>query len=285
MLTITIVGTGRAGGALAIALERCEHSIDALIHHTRPADLPLPGGRRIALADVDDIYSDVLIIATPDPEINSVAASVSRLKGLPRVALHLSGSLTSGELAPLKKKGIAVGSMHPLVSISDPISGAERFAGSYFCIEGDDEAKKVASTLVTALGGTAFSIETSFKPLYHAAAVMASGNVTALFDAAVEMLSNCGLDHVSSHAILLPLLQSTVANLSESSTSEALTGPFVRGDIEAFQRHLQAIERLGRPDIREIYLALAERSARIANNERSNEIVNSISIAKRSTRC
>ena len=280
MLKIIILGTGRAGGALGIALDRAGHHIETLIHHTRPANLPLRRIRELALDSVTEIAADLLIVATPDPAINSTAKRIAQLDRLPEFALHLSGSLSSGELEPLKGRGVWVGSMHPLLSISDPIRSADHFKETYFCVEGDEEALKIARKLVLSLGGKPFSIETESKPLYHAAAVMASGNVTALFDAAIEMLSNCGLTRQSSHAVLLPLLRSSVDNLGEKTTSEALTGPFARGDLEAFRRHLTALEGLDDEGIREIYLALAERSTRLGGSEHLVEILNSISIAK-----
>ena len=74
--------------------------------------------------------------------------------------------------------------MHPLVSVSDAFLGAERFAGVYFCIEGEAAAVAAATSLAISLGGKAFSIPTDSKPLYHAAAVTASGHLVAVTDAA-----------------------------------------------------------------------------------------------------
>src|SRR5437868_10489920 len=40
-----------------------------------------------------------------------------------RIALHTSGALSSDALAPLSAAGFAVGSLHPLVSVSDARAG------------------------------------------------------------------------------------------------------------------------------------------------------------------
>jgi predicted short-subunit dehydrogenase-like oxidoreductase (DUF2520 family) len=229
-----------------------------------------------------------LVIATPDPEIFPAATRISPFHRLPKVALHLSGSLSSAELYPLKTRGVAVASMHPLVSISDPVVGADRFEGAYFCVEGDEAAVDTAKELVLAVGGKPFAIETEFKPLYHASAGMASGNVTAVFDVAIEMLSKCGLETSKAHEVLLPLLESAVANLGGQSTEEALTGPFVRGDVDAFLRHLTALEGTAGEDIKRIYLLLAERSVEIAarsSHARTDALDEAISIAKRKIGC
>ncbi|HQU92981.1 MAG TPA: DUF2520 domain-containing protein [Pyrinomonadaceae bacterium] len=286
MRSVSILGIGRAGGALALALSRAGVPIDRLIYRADPPAADGLDRQRLVLFDsIDAIESDVLLIATADQDIRSTADSLAKFAKLPSVVLHLSGSLSSDELSILREKNAAVGSMHPLVSISDAELGSERFLGSYFCVEGDSNAVASALRIVELLGGQHFSIETSLKALYHASAVMASGNVVALFDAAIEMLSKCGLDREQAHRILFPLLQSTVANLAERSTEQALTGPFVRGDSAALERHLAAFEGTIDDSIRSIYLDLAERSVKLAGGEHTAELLTAISVAKRKTGC
>ena len=286
MRSVSILGIGRAGGALALALDRADVPIGKLIYRSDPPTEKGLDRQKLVLFDsIKSIESDVLLIATADQDIRSTAESLAQFSDLPSVVLHLSGSLSSDELSRLRVRNVAVGSMHPLVSISDAELGAERFPGAYFCVEGDSNAVASALRIVGLLGGQHFSIETSLKPLYHASAVMASGNVVALFDAAIEMLSKCGLDREQAHRILFPLLQSTVANLAERSTEQALTGPFVRGDSAALERHLAAFEGKIDDSIRSIYLDLAERSVRLAGGEHTTDLLTAISMAKRKTGC
>lgn len=277
---------GRAGGALAIALDRSGVSVERLIYRSAPpVSPPLDPRKLIEIGSLDSVDSDILFIATGDQDIRETAETVSKMARLPRVALHLSGSLSSDELSSLKEFDVAVGSMHPLVSISDPAIGSERFAGAYFCVEGDPIALDAAIEIVETLGGRHFSIDKDLKPLYHASAVMASGNVTALFDAAIEMLAKCGIELDEAHRVLFPLLESTVANLGGQSTREALTGPFVRGDGAALARHLNSFEGRVDDSLRSIYLDLAERSVRLAGGVRAPELLSAISVAKRKTGC
>ena len=286
MRSVSIVGIGRAGGALAIALDRAAVPVDHLIYRSEPPTTKaLDRNKLISFELLEAIGSDVLLVATADQDIRSAADAIAAIDELPPIALHLSGSLSSEELATLKGKNVAVGSMHPLVSISEPELGSERLNGAYFCVEGDSIAVEAAVQLVEILGGKPFSIETSLKPLYHASAVMASGNVTALFDAAIEMLSKCGIETAQAHRILLPLLQSTVSNLADRSTEQALTGPFVRGDVAALERHLDAFQGTIDDSIRSIYLDLAERSVKLAGGEHTAELLAAISVAKRKTGC
>jgi predicted short-subunit dehydrogenase-like oxidoreductase (DUF2520 family) len=175
--------------------------------------------------------------------------------------------------------------MHPLVSISDPVTGSENFQDAYFCIEGSEAGERAAASMVGSLGGRPFSIPSGQKPLYHASAVMASGHLVALIDIAVEMLGECGVDPESAKSILLPLIRTTVANLESKAPVEALTGSFARADTEAVERHLGAIGD-DSPLIRTVYLALGERSANLAATggadvDAIRQLRESISIAKR----
>ena len=291
MLSISIVGLGRAGGALAIALNRAGIEIDQLVYRNEPPDLPgVKGGRFIPWSETGSIPSGLLLVTTQDQQIRAVAERISSFTTKPEVALHISGSLSSDVLESLKSADVAVGSMHPLVSISDAVLGADRFTDAYFCVEGDPEAVSAAEALVSSLGGQSFTIDSRLKPLYHASAVMASGHVTALYDLAIEMLSKCGIEPNSARSILYPLVESTVANLKEQSPAEALTGPFVRGDIDTFHRHLDALKTNADENGRRIYLELAERSIRVAGggpakSDAREELGRAISMAKRKTEC
>ena len=113
------------------------------------------------------------------------------------------------------------------------------------------------------LGGESFSIRSADKPLYHAAAVMVSGNVTALFDVALEMLVQCGLTRNTARSVLLPLIASTVHNLETKDPAQALTGTFSRGDVETVKRHLAALKKGELADALELYRLLGKRSLKL----------------------
>lgn len=280
MPTITIIGIGRLGGSIATALKRCDYTITNLVG--RVAD---PERGILALDSVETIESDIVIIATNDDEIRNVATAIStKIQNSP-VVLHLSGSRSSADLQVLSAIGCAVGSMHPLASISSVDSGPERLKGAYFCIEGDPRALDVASKLVACLGGNDFTIPTASKTLYHAAAVTASGHVTALIDLAEQMMRSAGIDADNSHRILTPLIQSTIANIANQGTAAALTGPFARADISVFERQIESISSNLDIDEAAIYFDLAHRSLRLARSngvseERISKLETMIDIAK-----
>jgi predicted short-subunit dehydrogenase-like oxidoreductase (DUF2520 family) len=150
-----------------------------------------------------------------------------------------------------------------LSRLSDAHDGGAALRGGYWSIEGDKTTLRVAKTIVSDLGGKSFSIRSEDKPLYHAAAVMAAGNVVALFDVALEMLVECGLTRKTARSVLLPLIASTVHNLETRDPAEALTGTFARGDVETVKRHLAALKNKDLADALELYRLLGRRSLKL----------------------
>jgi predicted short-subunit dehydrogenase-like oxidoreductase (DUF2520 family) len=270
--TVSIIGAGRLGTALALALASRGYLLEALVTR-RPyssqkaarllphSALALSGGRLNELPP-----SKLILIATPDDVIGAVARKLAiAQKGMPggRAVIHTSGALSSAVLNPLATTGFHTGSLHPLISVSDSQLGAASLAGAFYCLEGDAAAVRLARQLVRDLGGNSFTIEAKRKALYHAAAVMASGHLVALLDIAAEMLQRCGLDQKKAQRVLLPLVESSVKNLSRSGPARALTGTFARGDLATVKKHLAALAGEDNTDALAAYRLLGHRSLKL----------------------
>ena len=282
--TVSIIGAGRLGQALALALQSSGYPILALVARHRqkagkaaallsktqgkPKPLALAANQLAKLPE-----TDLILVATPDDAIAETALTLSSLlTGKARTAfLHTSGALSSEALAPLAKNGFQTGSIHPLVSISDSVSGAASLRGAFFCLEGTRKAKLLAAAIVRDLGGNSFEIKPANKALYHAAAVMASPHLTALFELATEMLAACGLSQSKAQQVFMPLLESTVNNLKTSNPRQALTGTFARGDVATVRRHLEALSRPEFAAALEVYKLLGLRSLQLAEKKDLDE--------------
>ena len=264
---LSIVGTGRLGTTLALALRGKGYSIQTLVAHSarsarRAAGLLNEDVQVLAAKQLREVRAaDLFLITTPDDQIAGVAEELSNFILPKAVALHTSGALSAAVLAPLSEKGWHTGSIHPLISVSDTTEGRAALEGAFWSVEGDTAALRVGKSIVRDLGGQSFSIRSEDKPLYHAAAVMASGNVVALFDVALEMLGQCGLTRKTARSILLPLIASTVHNLETKDPKQALTGTFARGDLETVKRHLAALK--DNKDALELYRLLGKRSLKL----------------------
>ena len=273
--TISIIGAGRLGTALAIALTSKDYPIVAVAarraaHARKSISLSGLPSQTLALG-ADQLEqlppSDLVLITTPDDVIATIARSFAKLRRSSRhrtTFLHTSGALSSEALSPLAKAGFHTGSMHPLVSISNPRAGADALRGAFYCLEGDSVATRYAKAIVRDLNGKAFTISPQSKALYHAAAVMASPHLVALFDLASEMLVSAGLKKEAARNILAPLLQSTVNNLKHATPEKALTGTFARGDLATVQRHLKALSGKQLAEALQIYKLLGLHSLQLA---------------------
>jgi predicted short-subunit dehydrogenase-like oxidoreductase (DUF2520 family) len=296
MRKISIIGVGRLGGALAIALSRSGFAVENLVVRNQETANKISGFIEpkpliAGLENLSLISSDIIFITTQDSEIEAVAESLKGKLGAPKPFIfHTSGALSSEILKPLRETGCPTGSIHPLVSLSDARLGAERFTDAYFCVEGDTGAVDAAREIVAALGGKSFSIETKYKTLYHASAVTACGHLVALVDVALEMLKKCGLSGAEAKETLLPLIKSTVENLEAQTLPAALTGTFARADYQTFEKHLATLSENVSPEAQEIYLQLGARSLHLAEEqgaekESLRKIGDKISLAKKNFKC
>lgn len=233
MLSVRIIGGGRAGGSLGASLESA--GWDLLGYLGRGDDL---SG---AAAD-----ADVLVIATPDDAVGTVAGSVRSVAST--LVIHLSGVLGLDVLEGHPRRA----AMHPLVPLPSPDLGAERLRGAWFAVVGDPEV----DLLVRALGGRSFGVDEDARALYHAAAVISSNHVVALLGQAERVAALAGVPF----EVMLDLARDNIDNVRRLGPAAALTGPAARGDDATIARHLEALPT----DERAAYEALVEEAKRLA---------------------
>ncbi len=255
---------------MALGLKDRGYRIVALVGRSVPskdAGLPLHT-IRLSASQLDRLpKSELILICTPDDVIETVALDLAtRQPQKGATVLHTSGALSSEILRPLSTAGFHVGSIHPLVSVSEPKQGVKSLIGANFCIEGDARALKLARNIVRDFGGQSFSIPSDKKSLYHAAAVMSAGHVVALFDLAAEVLARCGLKRAEAQKMLLPLVCSAVDNLQIKTPEDALTGPFSRGDVATVIEHVKALKDLDVAEAKSVYRSLGQRSLKLASD-------------------
>ncbi len=220
MPSLRVVGPGRAGGALSLALGGLGWHVSAPVaRHDDPTE---------AAAGVD-----LLVIATPDAAVGSVAAAVR--PDATTVVVHLAGSLGLDVLEPHPRRG----ALHPLVALPSPEVGARRLAaGAWFAVAaGGTDAADVVNAVVSDLGGRSFPVADADRAAYHAAAAIASNHLVALLAQAERVAASAGVPLVA----YLDLVRATVDNVAELGPAAALTGPAARGDWVTVDRHRAAL--------------------------------------------
>jgi predicted short-subunit dehydrogenase-like oxidoreductase (DUF2520 family) len=238
---VGIVGPGRAGAGLGLALVQSGYEVKI---HGR-TDRVIPAPLRLTVGPVPPWLDSVgtVLLAVPDDAIEGVAielAASGRI-GANHTVLHLSGVLGIEALAPLQRQGCALGSLHPLQSLSDPVSAPLRLVGAAAAVEGDDRAVRIAKELAAAIGLQPFDITSEFKALYHAAAVFASNYLVVVAATAHRLLRQVGLSDAQAGDALAPIIRGAVENIVANGPERALTGPVARGDRATIERHLDAL--------------------------------------------
>ena len=286
---ITIIGAGRLANYLAVALRAAGFRITEVIARDSPRSrrrartLALKVGAQAVTADSAALDATLLWFCVPDREIRGVASALTdRLlaraamgRGAKvRFALHSSGALSSRELDPLRRAGIAVASAHPLMTF---VAGAlPSLTGVPFAVEGDASATRVARGMVRALGGECFSLPASRKAAYHAWATLTSPLLLAFLVTLEEAARAAGLTRPEARRKSLPIIRQTLENYSRLGPARSFSGPLVRGDAETVAKHLGVLKKhLG---AREVYVALARAALRglpVKNREKLKRLLGS----------
>ena len=271
-LRIAIIGAGRMGQGLGTALATRGQNVTLLGRRAQDVGPPF------SLADAWAPAlrsSSVVLIATPDSAVESVAGEVAGLGviGSSHIVLHLAGPLDRGALAPLGTSGAGLGSFHPLQTVADPASAAERLIGAYAGLEGDDRALDMGKRMAKLLQMTPIVIPAGGKAKYHAAAVIAANFTVGIFGAAQRMAIEAGIDSETAARMYAPLLEGAVSNIISLGPAEALTGPIRRGDLSTIRLHLASLSARDQELYRTVGLAVLT-LARVAGlaEERAQQV-------------
>lgn len=267
---VALVGPGRAGTTVAAALAARGWRVVAVAGRTPHSKIS--GGQSIGgeeagrppavskttaaaaqrlgapIVTVEDAAknADLVIVATPDAAIESVAAQLAAGVRPETLVIHLSGARGLEALAALPSR---VGALHPLQTLPTVEAGLIRLPGSWCAIAGDPQVAALAAQLDL----RAVEVSDADRARYHAAACIASNHLVALL-AQVERVSPVPL------AGLLPLVHASVDNVATLGAAAALTGPVSRGDVETVRAHLEALPA----DERDTYRALARAAYALA---------------------
>jgi predicted short-subunit dehydrogenase-like oxidoreductase (DUF2520 family) len=221
----------------------------------------LPGVPVVPPAEAADL-ADVVIVAVPDGRI---APIVEELAGRARAGtwvVHCSGALGLEALHAAARVGARRLAVHPLQTFPDVRRAIDELPGCAAAVTADDEeGYAVGERLARDLGARPFRLSDEARPLYHAAAVLASNDLVALSGLAARAFELAGVPDPTS--AMHPLQRATVTNVGRLGAAAALTGPAVRGDAGTVARNLEALaDRL--PEAVPVYVVLARAALDLA---------------------
>jgi predicted short-subunit dehydrogenase-like oxidoreductase (DUF2520 family) len=148
-----------------------------------------------------------MLICVPDSALEDLSACLPVDGG---IVLHTCGTRGPDALDILRARGAACGAIHPLQTIADPETGASALKGIAFAVDGDDAAVAWAERIASLAHGFVLRIPPAARPLYHAAAVMASNYTVALLAAAQEIMAAAGVDPAQALNALAPLARTSL---------------------------------------------------------------------------
>ena len=283
--TIAIVGAGSLATFLAVALNEAGFTITEIIARASPQSrrharsLAAKVGAQTVTVHSAALDATLLWFCVPDREIRGAASALAcnlapraaahtrstvtgkgptRVPSKVRFAFHSSGALLSRELEPLRKPGIAVASVHPLMTF---VAGTHpSLTGVPFATEGDAAATRLARQIVGELGGESFPLPAAHKAAYHAWATMTSPLLLAFLVTLEEAARAAGFTRKEARRKSLPIIRQTLANYLRLGPAPSFTGPLVRGDADTVARHLAVLKN--HRGAREVYVALARAALR-----------------------
>lgn len=265
-MKIAVVGAGRVGTCVGVLLTRAGHRVVAVSGRgpTRDRALRFLPDARVVDPAVAAREGEFVFVGMPDDLIAGTVASIAA-EGAWRegqFVAHGSGALGLDVLTPARDAGARRLGVHPLQAIPDVAHGLDRIPGCAIAVAADDnEGYLVAERIADDLGGESFRLDDALRPLYHAAAVLASNDLVVLSAAAAELFAAAG---VPDPARAMRALQgATLDNVADLGPVNALTGPAVRGDAGTVEQNLTALSARA-PQTVAAYVALTRLALHLA---------------------
>jgi predicted short-subunit dehydrogenase-like oxidoreductase (DUF2520 family) len=257
---IAILGFGRVGAAVGFLLQSKGYTVSAVASRSSN---PFTKGSAYTEGNIYTDFvqaassADDIFITTPDDAIASTCKTISEGGAIQRGkrVIHMSGACDLSVLDSAREAGGLVGCIHPLQTFADTESAIRHLPGSTFGITADEKMKSWVLQIVKDLGGKPLFISEKDKPLYHAAACVASNYLVTLMSIVERLFVSVGFDRKDAVDSFLPLVKATINNIERMGTAQALTGPISRGDIETLKKHLRAIDSKC-PDLSDVYRTL-----------------------------
>jgi predicted short-subunit dehydrogenase-like oxidoreductase (DUF2520 family) len=261
-LDVGVIGAGRVGTALAVALGRAGHKVTGASAVSdasrRRVERFLPDVPVLQPAEVIS-QADLVLLTVPDDALSALvtglAATGAPLAG--RLLAHTSGRYGVEVLEPAAALGALPLALHPVMTFTGRPDDVDKLAGICFGVTAPPALRPAAEVLVMEMGGEPVFIAEEDRPLYHAALAGGANHLVTLVVQAADLLARAGVGQPG--RMLGPLLSAALDNALRLGDA-GLTGPVARGDAETVQGHVEAL-REAAPEALAAYLALARLTA------------------------
>jgi predicted short-subunit dehydrogenase-like oxidoreductase (DUF2520 family) len=261
-LKVGIIGPGRVGAALGVALTRAGHEVVAV---AAVSDLSVGRAREhfpgVPLTDPAGVVeaADLVLLTVPDDALPGLVNGLVTI-GAPvpgRLLAHTSGRYGISVLEPATRRGALPLALHPVMTFTGRSDDLQRLRGISYGITTLEQLRPVAEVLVIEMDGEPVFIAEEHRDLYHAALASAANHLVTLVTEACDLLQLAGAGDPA--RMLSPLLYAALDNALRLGDA-GLTGPVARGDAGTVAGHLAALRETA-PEALAVYVALARLTA------------------------
>ncbi len=272
---IYLIGVGKVGSALYHSLISCGYNIlFATDSNIKRLKRITSGNNTIRLSDdIKKEYldkSDVVIIPVPEKSLNKVLKRCNKfnLDLSDKILFHTSGIETSELFKELNVNIRNIGSFHPLQTFNIiTYNNINILNNIYYGIEGGSNAIKFFIEFCKDLKSKYLIIPKNKKPLYHCLCVMASNFLVSHYNIILNVSKDIKTGIDNNLDVFKPIVMTTIGNIFEQGPENALTGPFVRGDLKTIDLHLKYLKK-NYPALSDYYILLGMETAKISLNKK-----------------
>lgn len=256
--TVAVIGPGRVGTTLGLALTAAGHRVVAVAGRSGgnvdrfvaavPSAVPASA---VAAARA----AELILLTVNDDALVAVARDLAAADavGARTRWIHTSGRYGVAALRPITLAGGQVAACHPAQTV--PTAGhPDALAGCAWAVTAEQPNRGWARQFVRMLDGDPVDVAEAARTRYHAALAVGSNGTAAVVSLARDLLLAAGVR--APERFLGELVTRSAGNAARSGAA-ALTGPVRRGDTDTVAAHLADL-RVALPEAVPSYRALAE---------------------------
>jgi predicted short-subunit dehydrogenase-like oxidoreductase (DUF2520 family) len=214
-LSVGIIGAGRVGPVLGVALAGAGHrvvAISAISEASRDrAQALLPG---VPVLDVTRVIeaSELVILAVPDAELPSLVSGLAATNTWQpgQLVVHTSPAYGIEVLRPAFEAGVIPIALHPAMSFTGTSIDVHRLADCYVAVTAPTPVLPIGQALAVELGAEPIVVPETKREAYAEAIATASEFSAAIVAQASGLLADIGVERPG--RILAPLIRSAVDN-------------------------------------------------------------------------
>lgn len=245
--TVTIIGAGKVGEALALAFYRAGISIEKVVSRSYKSAARL--AEKVKSSGSTDISapctSEFILLTVPDGAINEVCDSLAPAED--SIVMHTAGSFDLDVFKDLRCKGSGV--FYPLQTFT---SGREIDISIVpFLVEGDSSStEEQIEELARLISNNISRVGSDKRKMIHLSAVFVCNFINHLLHAGEDIIGKADLPA----SLLYPLVDETIRKARDIGPADAQTGPASRNDISTIEKHIDLLSFSS--ELEEIYKAV-----------------------------